>query len=113
MVVGFKASDNTLILWLDMRSEVRLEVFDSDALEIGRDNVAGKVILKKKYVSSFRLKFAIPFLNPILIEMRSHPSLRIVSIIKPKLCTRLFVKRSRPCCFPYDKRSELLRSVGI
>jgi hypothetical protein len=35
MVMGFEASDDTLVLWLDMCSEVWLEVFDSDVLKVG------------------------------------------------------------------------------
>lgn len=33
-VVGFETSDNALVLRLDMRSEIWLEVFDMYALEI-------------------------------------------------------------------------------
>ena len=51
VVMSFEALNNPLVLWLDMRSKVGLEVFNLDVLEVGRNNVARKVILKEKYFS--------------------------------------------------------------
>lgn len=66
-VVGFEASDDALVFWLDMCGEVRLEVFDADVLKVRRYNVTREIILKEKDFSSLCLKFLIPLLNPILI----------------------------------------------
>ncbi len=38
-VMSLEALNNALVFWLDMCSEVGFEVFNSDALEIGRNNV--------------------------------------------------------------------------
>jgi hypothetical protein len=112
-VVGFEASDNALVLQLDMCSKVWFEVFNSDVLNVGRDNVAGKVILKQKYFSILGRKFTIPLLNPVLVELSSHPSLRIMLVIKSQLGTCLLVECSWSCCFSDDECGEFLRSIGI
>ena len=44
MVVGFEASDDAEVFWLDTCSEVQLEVVSSDVLQVGRDDVAIKVL---------------------------------------------------------------------
>lgn len=113
MVMGFEASDDALVLWLDMRGEVWLEVFNSDVLKVGRNNMARKVILKEEYFLILFSKFAIPLLNPVLIELSSHPSLRVISVVKPQLRTSLLVESSWPRCFPNDKSREFLRPIGV
>lgn len=81
-VVGFETSNNSLVLRLDVGSEIGFEVLNLDALEVGRNDMARKVILNEKYLSSLCLKFMIPLLNPVLIEMGCHPGLCITSVIK-------------------------------
>jgi hypothetical protein len=111
--MGFEASDDTLVLWLDMHSGVWLEVFNSDVLKVGRNNMARKVILKEEYFLIIFLKFVIPLLNPVLVELSSHPSLHVISVVKPQLHTSLLVESSWLHCFPNDKSWEFLRPIGI
>ena len=113
LVVSLEASDDTLILWLDMCSKVWLEVFDSNFLKIGRNNVTRKVVLQEEYFLVLCLEFSIPLLNPILIEISGHPGLRITSVIKPQLCTQLLFECSRVRCFPDDEQREFLRPISI
>ena len=112
-VVGFEASDDALVFWLDMCSKVWLEVFNLNVLEAIGNNMARKVILKEQYLPFFFLELVIPLLNPVLIDLGSHPSLHIISVVKPQLSTSLPLESSWPCCFPNDKRWEFLRSIGI
>jgi len=81
MVVSFEASDYTLVFGLNMCGEVWLEVFNSDVLKVIRNDMAGEVVLKKKNFVLLFLKISIPLLDPVLIEVSSHPCLCIVSVI--------------------------------
>ena len=112
-VVGFEASDDVLVFWLDMCSKVWLKVFDSNVLEAMGNNMARKIILKEQYLSFLFLELMILLLNPVLIDLGSHPSLGIISVVKLQLNTSLVLESSWPRCFPNDKRWEFLRSVGI
>ena len=112
-VVSLEAADDALVFWLDMRSKVRLKVFDMDVSKVGRNDMTRKVILQEKYFSVLFLEFSIPLLNPILIEMGGHPRLCIISLIEPQLHTHFFLECSRPRHFPNDKRGKLLRPTGI
>jgi hypothetical protein len=100
--MGFEALDDALVLWLDMCGEVWLEVFNLDVLKVGRNNMARKVILKEEYFSILLSKFT------VLIELSSHPSLRIILVVKPQLHTGLLVESLWPCCFPNNKSWEFL-----
>jgi len=45
--VALKATDDTLIKWLDMCSEISCKVFHTNVLEIIRDNMAEEVVLEE------------------------------------------------------------------
>src|SRR6266704_2603220 len=51
LIVCFKTSDNTLVIWVNMYSQVWLKNFNSNVLKTFRDNMAQKVILKEKNLS--------------------------------------------------------------
>ena len=48
VVVSFKASDDALIHWLDMSSEVWCEVLDAYILKTTRNNMTCEIILQEK-----------------------------------------------------------------
>jgi hypothetical protein len=113
MIVGFEASDDALVFWLDVHGEVWLEVFNLDVLKVSRNDMAGEVILKEKYFSLLFSKFVIPPLDPLLVELGSHPSLCIISVVEPQLGTGLLVESPWPCCFPNDESWEFLGPIGV
>jgi hypothetical protein len=86
MVVGFEASNDALIFWLDVRSKVRLEIFNLDIFEVSRNDVARKVVLEK-YLSLLFSELIVPFPDPGLIDLSRHPSCCIISVVKPQLST--------------------------
>jgi len=47
MIMSLKAPDNPLIIWLDVCSEIWLEVLNFNALEVRGNDMAREVILKK------------------------------------------------------------------
>jgi hypothetical protein len=75
--------------------------------------MARKVILKEKYLSFLFSELVIPLLNPVLIDLGSHPSLHIISVVKSQLSTSLLLESSWPRCFPNDKRREFLGPISI
>ena len=111
--MSFEASDYALVFGLNMCGEVWLEVFNSNVLKVVGNNMAREVVLEKKNFALCFLKFSIPLLNPVLVEVSSHPCLRIVSVIKPKLGTHLLVESARLCSFADHKRWTLLRPISI
>jgi hypothetical protein len=111
--VGLEASDDALVFRLDMSSKVGLKVLNPDALKIWWDNVAREIVLKKKDFPLLSLHFLIPPLNPVLIQVCSHPGLCVASIIKPQLSARLLVEGSWLRSFAYYERWKLLGSIGI
>lgn len=112
-IVGLEALDDALVLWLDMHGKIWLEVFNLIVLKIGRNNVAGKVVLKEKYLLILGTKLTIPQLNPVLVELSSHPSLCIMLVVESQLGTSLFVEHAWSCCFPNDEGWEFLRTIHI
>jgi hypothetical protein len=81
------ARDDALVIWLDMGSKIWLEVLNSNALKIWRDNMAREVVLQEKYFPVCFLQFLVPLLDPILIQLRGHPHLCIVPVIKSQLAS--------------------------
>ena len=47
MIMSLEAPDNPLIIWLDVYSEIWLEVLNFNALEVRGNNMAREVVLKK------------------------------------------------------------------
>jgi len=47
MIMSLKAPDNPLVIWLDVCSEIWLEVLNFNALEVRGNNMAREVVLKK------------------------------------------------------------------
>ena len=113
VVVGFEAVNYALIFGLYVCGEIWLKVFNSDVLKVIRDNMTREVILKKKNLAFFFLKFMIPLLDPLLIQVSSHPCFCIVLIIKPKLCTCLLVECLWPFCFSNNERWKFLGPISI
>ena len=113
MVVSFEASDYALVFGLNMCSEVRLEVLDSNILKVVRNDMAGEVVLEKKNFALHFLKLSVPLLQPVLIEVSRHPCLRIGSVIKPQLGTSFLLESSWLCGFSNYKRWMLLRPISI
>ncbi len=83
LIVCFKTSDNTFVIWVNIHSQVWLKNFNSNVLKTFRDNMAQKVILKEKNLSFLCLKFTVPLKNLFLVEVGSHPCFCVISIIKP------------------------------
>ena len=113
VLLGFKASYNALILWLNVCSEVGLKIFGANALKARGNNVARKIVLQEKYLLFLPLKFTVPLLNPFFVEISSHPGLCVDLVEKSKLKTGLLVEGTWMCCFANDKKWQLLRPVGI
>ena len=79
-VMSLKAPDDALVIRLDMGSEIWLEVLNSNALKIWRDDMAREVVLQEKYLSVCFLQFPVPLLKPVLIQLRSHPGFCVVLV---------------------------------
>ena len=60
MVVGLEASDDALVLWLDMSGKIGLKVLNLDALKIWWNNVAREIVLEKEDFSVFFVAFLDP-----------------------------------------------------
>jgi hypothetical protein len=112
-VMSFEALDYALVVGLNMCSEIWHKVLNSNILKAVGNNVARKVVLKKKDFASLCLQFLIPLLNPILIEKGHHPCLWIAFVIKPKLSISLLVECLWMCCFSDNKRWKLLEPTRI
>ena len=46
-IVTFEATDDTLVIGLDMCSEIRCKVLHMNVSEIIRDNMSGEIVLEK------------------------------------------------------------------
>jgi len=46
-IVTFEATDDTLVIGLDMCSEIRCKVLHTNVSEIIRDNMSGEIVLEK------------------------------------------------------------------
>ena len=82
LVMSFKASNYALVIRLNMCCKICLKVFDSDVLEIGGNNMTREIVLEKQNFPFLHLKFPIPLLNPVLIQLSSHPHICIALVIK-------------------------------
>jgi hypothetical protein len=47
-VMSFEAPNDALVIWLNVRCKICLEVFNSDVLEIGGDNMTREIVLEKE-----------------------------------------------------------------
>jgi hypothetical protein len=47
LIVAFEATDDTLVIGLDMHSEIGCEVLHANVFKIIRDNMPGEVVLKE------------------------------------------------------------------
>lgn len=81
-IVSLEALDDALVIWLDVGSEIRCKILDSNAFKIWRDNMAREVVLQEKYLPVCLQQFLIPFLKPVLIQLRGHPGFCVVMVIK-------------------------------
>ena len=107
-IMGFKASYYPLIIWLNMGCEIGPEVLDADVLKAIGNDMSREIVLKEDDLASIGLKLLVPLLDPVLIELRGHPRLRIVSIVEPELGTCLLVECSWTRSLTNDQRRKFL-----
>ena len=70
--MGFKASDYTLIFWLNMRGEVWFKVFYLNILKVIWNDVSRKIVLKEKNFPVLLLKFRQGVLHQENLKMLFH-----------------------------------------
>jgi hypothetical protein len=101
--VALEATDDTLVIGLNMCSEIGCKVLHTDVLEIVRDNMPGEVVLEEKNLSILLSKVVIPLMKKFLIQVGGHPCFGIVTIVKAKLCTGFLVECTGGFCLAYDE----------
>src|SRR5258706_16141518 len=97
-VMGFEATNNTLVIGVDVCSQVWFKVFDMNICESIWNDVSREIVLQEEDFSSLISELGIPIQQPLLIECSRHPCFCIVSIVEAKLRPCLVLEGTRLVC---------------
>ena len=111
--MSLKRADDATIGRLNVSSEVGREVADRDVGETFWRYVATEAVLEKENVTLNLPKVIVPVANPLLVQDRGHPCLRIVAIIKAQLLARLLLKGTELRRFTNDKGRKALATISV